>query len=485
MRVATGALKHESNTFSDHVTDAASFQTVRGTAVHESEWASGTPIAGIHETLTKRGIEVVPTQYGHAIPGGVVDRRSYETLREDLLDRLRAAAPVDGVCLDLHGSMIAEGELDPEGAIVRSVRAVVGDVPVVTTLDMHATVTERFVDAVDGVAAYRTAPHTDQHETGVRGGRLLRRLLDGHHTTVRRIRIPMLLQGERSETAHDPMATLVDRLETLDARPSVDESTLLLGFPWADTPHAGCFAVVTGDATRANAVEEATRELADAVWSRRETFSFSTDAHPPGAALDVAQGSDRTPVVVSDTGDNPTAGASQDRTGLAALCRDRGLEDVLVTAVADEETCRACTAAGEGATVDIELGRSDPTEDVEPLSFTGAKVRSVFRSDGGETEGDVDAAMVVANDLHIVVTADRTPAYDPALVRRLGVDPAVFDVVIVKVGYLPAGYRTLAAERVFALTPGDTNQRLEDLEYDAVPRPIHPLEEFEWEPSDG
>jgi microcystin degradation protein MlrC len=56
-------------------------------------------------------------------------------------------------------------------------------------------------------------------------------------------------------------------------------------------------------------------------------------------------------------------------------------------------------------------------------------------------------------------------------------------VVVLKSGYLSPDWKAVAARRLFALTPGDTNQLLEDLPYEEVPRPIYPVDEdTEWSP---
>lgn len=53
-------------------------------------------------------------------------RTTYESLRDELLDRLKAVLPVDIVLLSLHGAMVADGYDDCETDIIHRVRALVG-----------------------------------------------------------------------------------------------------------------------------------------------------------------------------------------------------------------------------------------------------------------------------------------------------------------------------------------------------------------------
>ena len=53
-------------------------------------------------------------------------RAAYEELRDEILGQLKAALPVDGVMLGLHGAMVAHGYDDCEGDLLERVRAIVG-----------------------------------------------------------------------------------------------------------------------------------------------------------------------------------------------------------------------------------------------------------------------------------------------------------------------------------------------------------------------
>lgn len=469
MRVVIGAMKHESNTFTDRTTSLDAFRPATGADVYERDDWENSATAGITDVLDRRGHEVIPTQFAHALPSGVVETEAHAQLRHGILDGIRETAGIDAVCLDLHGSMYAADESDPEGALLESVRAEVGpEIPIVCSLDMHATVTERMVDIADGFAAYRTAPHTDVYETGERAAELLCTIADVD-TVVERIRLPMLLAGEQSETDTEPMSSLMDALAAADDREGIYETAFLLGFPWADSPHAGCYAVVTGRAGD-NTVRETATDLATDFWDVHDEFEFTTEAYRLDEAIDVALDHDGAPVVISDSGDNPTAGATEDLTIVDERLRERGITDALVAVIADAESRAAAAEAGEGNDVHLELGRTEYTMDGDPLSLD-ATVCTVANSQGSP------AVVVSARGVDTVIVDERMAVSDPEFLEELGHPPDDYEIVFIKSGYQSPEYQATADRTILALTSGDTNELLAELPYEQVPRPIYPLDD--------
>ncbi|MDS0301139.1 M81 family metallopeptidase [Halogeometricum sp. S1BR25-6] len=470
MKIAVGAMSHETNTFAMGTTSLETFDTAVGSDLLTTDRV-GRSIGGIVETLDDAGVEILPTVGASALPAPTVETEAYEWMKREFLDALDGES-VDGVCLDLHGSMFVADEPDPEGNLLAAIRNTVGPNTMITAaLDMHATVTERMVEHLDGVAGYRTAPHTDVVETGVRAATLLLDALNGDTDLALGWEpFPMLLAGERSESEAEPMCTLVGLLEDADGREGVYDANYFLGFPWADSPHAGCHALVTGAAGAQVVVEEVATDLAEEFWRRRDEFDFTTEAYDPGTALDEAAETDARPVVVADTGDIPGAGAGENTTNLLAamLARD-DLGTPLVAVVADVECYEACREAGRGEDVRLSLGRLYPSG--EPLETTGTPV--AFREEEG-----AQTVLVSLDGVDVIVADRRTNVHrDPEFVRRLGVDPATRAVIALKSGYLSPAWKEAAARRLFALTPGETNQQLADLPYERVPRPTYPLDE--------
>src|SRR3546814_577824 len=152
---------------------------------------------------------------------------------------LRAALPLDGVYITNHGAMTSTGGTDPDGEMYAMVRAVVGDaVPVVATVDLHANISDRMVESVEAIVAYRTNPHVDQRECAAEAAALLRRMLGGERLSKTFIRTPIVAPSVRLLTAAGPYADLVaeGRAATGADVPLV---SVVGGFAWSDTPETG------------------------------------------------------------------------------------------------------------------------------------------------------------------------------------------------------------------------------------------------------
>lgn len=469
-RIAVGAASHESNTFTPLETTLDDFDVHRSEELLDPETVgANSSLAGIVETLRDAGSDVVPTLSARALPSGVVELDTYDTIKRGIVEGVRDVDDLDGICLALHGSMYVECEPDPEGDLLSTLRGIVGpDVPIVCALDMHATMSSRVVHAADGFVGYRTAPHTDTYETGVRAAELLLRALREDVTlTMGWSRAPFLVTGERSETDTPPMSDMIAALEEADQRDGVWSTSYLLTHSWADTPHAGVSGIAVGPAVEQRTLAETARELACEFWNRREEFDFTTEARPFDDVVDEALAESGRPVVVGDAGDIPSAGSTVDVTYALDRLLARGIEDVLVAVVVDPEAVDACRDA-RASPVDLSLGQIEPGG--PPLDVS-AEVVSVETVDG------VRSAVVRVDGVTVVVTDERTTAHnDPVYLDALGLSPREFALVVLKSGYLAPAWKELAHRRMLALTPGYTNQIYEELDWTEVARPVYPLD---------
>ncbi|MEW6752324.1 MAG: M81 family metallopeptidase [Candidatus Latescibacterota bacterium] len=156
-RVALAALSHETSTFTPVATTWDSYRErfgyLRGQAVIDTFGGTNTPIGGFVEGARAHGFELLPVVFAHPQPSGPTPRVIFDEILRDLVSGLRASHPLDGVLLELHGSMVAEDADDADGEILEAVRAGVGaTVPVLAQLDIHANVSPRMVRFADWAA---------------------------------------------------------------------------------------------------------------------------------------------------------------------------------------------------------------------------------------------------------------------------------------------------------------------------------------------
>jgi microcystin degradation protein MlrC len=323
----------------------------------------------------------------------------------------------------------------------------------------------------DGFYAYRTAPHIDEHETGLRTVELLRTALSSRRRLVTCMRpVPLLIAGEQSETDKEPARSLYASLEEEDRRPGVLRASYVLGFPWADSVHGGAAALVTGFLDARPELESTAARMADRMDRVKDRFRFTTEAHPPEEALRLALEDPTSPVFVSDSGDNPTAGATQETTGMLRLLLGHPGVPALFTALTDPASVRRCREAGVGAEVSLSL----PDDATDPGGGTTLSVAGPVRV-LAQVHG-TEYAVVGLGDVDLVLCRTRTDVTDPRIMEALGLDLRRYKVVVIKSGYLSPEYKAVASRSILALSDGDTCEILQRLPYRRLKRPIYPLD---------
>ncbi len=488
MRILVGGFGHESNTFTPFLTRLEDFRPRYGAETLAVEHRRGA-FAGIVTTLeAQAGVELVPTITAHAMPGGVVERATFEALRDRILAE---AHDVDGVCLYLHGAMRAEGYDYCENEILGELRRRVGsDVPIVIALDMHANIVAETARTVNAMVAYHTAPHIDAYETGEKAAAMLMHLLtEPRPLTMGFAKIPFLLPGEKAQDTVGTMGEMMRLVALLEARPEIVSASLMNGHCWADVPDIGVAAVVV-TLDDAEAAQREAERLAATFWARRADFDFGTEAYPVDEAVRVAMAAPESTVFLSDSGDNPGAGGTTDVTAVLASLLRQGAANAVVASIWDAEAVAACVAAGVGNQVRLSLGGKLDTRHGTPLPVTGT-VRVISDGDyhwGGvrESHRRVSRGTTVVlsvEGVDVIVTAERHSYVEPAQFRSLGIDPLAYKIVVPKRGYLTAPLAAISPRSILAISPGVTNCDVTQLQYERVDRPMYPLDpDATWSP---
>jgi microcystin degradation protein MlrC len=466
MRIAVGGIHTECSTYSPLTQTEADFAVSEGVAL-----ADDLGLAPPH------GAVLVPLFHARSLPGGPVAADTYARLKADFLARLAATAPLDGVLLVMHGAMHVHGLDDAEGDWIAAVRAAIGPgLPMAVSYDLHGNVTQPIVDAIDIFAAYRTAPHIDVAQTH---NRALAMLADTLATGTRRVTawapIPLLLPGERTSTEDEPTRSLYAALPEFDARPGVSDANLMIGYVWADTPRATAAAVVTG--TDRSAASAAAAEIAQGYWENRAAFRFGATTDSLERCLELAETATTAPVILADSGDNPTGGGVGDRADVLDALVARHVTGAIVAGIADAPSARAAAAAAEGPCLEVILAIGGSLGSDCPTVVGNALVERVEGP-----PGDLQAVVSVGGN-QVVLTERRRPFHRLADFHRLGLAPETAPLVVVKSGYLSPALAPLANPALMALTDGAVNQDIVSLGNRHRQRPIWPFQTgFAWSP---
>lgn len=468
MKIAVAGLHIECSTYNPVLNREADFRVLRGPAMLRDQY---------FDFLTHFPAEFVTILHARAIAGGPVARETYEAWKAEILDGLRAAMPFDGVYLPMHGAMFVEGLFDAEGDFIAAVRETVGqDVLISASYDLHGNISQRIIDGLDMFSTYRTAPHIDVQDTMRRAVTMLvRALRTGVKPLLAWAAVPVLLPGERTSTQDEPARSFYTQIHEVEDPTGVWDASFQVGYVWADEPRATACAVVTGT-DRAEIAKAATR-LAQDYWDIREGFVFGMQTGSIAECVERAIASRTHPVVLAESGDNPTGGGVGDRAEVLAELMKKDAQGVIFAGIADKQATDTAYAAGIGARLTLHIGASlDPSS--TPVD---AEAEVVFLAEVSEPR--LCEAVVRIGGIDLVLTARRRPFHNIADFTRLGLDPHKAKIIAVKSGYLSPELGPTANPGIMALSPGVVDQFVERTERKHTPRPTYPFDrEFEFVP---
>jgi microcystin degradation protein MlrC len=368
--------------------------------------------------------------------------------------------------------------------------------PIAVTFDMHCNFHEQGLLA-DTIAGYQTYPHEDQYETAVRAGSALLRMMEGAcKPTIAwapRPMLPHVMRQSSLEPYSVPERTFKTPNRAIQARCREMESSgealcasFFVGFPHADIRMAGVAAVVVTDGNAALA-ERLRDELLEMAWAARADFVYepeplasAIDRARAMAAVPLAEGEARKPVILLDHCDNCASGGTMDTMCVLRAVLAAQLTDVCFFGIFDPAAAQTLIDAGAGARVQLELGGKLPMpaigEEVGvPLPVAGVVVAAfaemeaaVLRVGGGGVDG-VDICVV---SRHVEPT-------NLEVIRRLGIEPTKKRFLVLKsrvhwqnsLGFGPIYRGVVECDGV-----GVCGSDYSVLTFENVRRPIFPLD---------
>ena len=472
-RIAIAGLGIESSTFSPAQTTEEAFH-----AQQSMEIMAHYPFLK-PESRNRLRAKWFPALRGKSLPGGIVTRNSYESLMKKMLDQLKKNLPYDGLFFDIHGAMSVVGLDDPEGDMITRIREVVGKETLISTsMDLHGNVSKRLAHQSDLITCYRMAPHEDAIISKQRAlENLLDRLENGKGKPPYKawIPVPILLPGEKTSTRIEPGKSLYAKVPEAEAKAGIIDAAIWMGYPWADEPRNHGVVMVTGDDHKA--VVENAEHLAQYYWDVRNEFAFVAPTTSFEESMALALKSKNKPFIISDMGDNPTAGGAGDVTwtlkeilNIPVFQSTTGPE-LIYASIPGPDFLTKALEAGEGAVVTGSVGAMEDDRYSGPIMLT-AKILAIRK-------GDVHAAVEVVaqvGSVKVIVTQKRKPYHYEKDFTQLGLKPRNTDILVVKIGYLVPELYDMRVGWTMALTPGGVDQNLERLEYRRINRPMFPLD---------
>jgi microcystin degradation protein MlrC len=436
--------------------------------------------------------EPVPIVVTGTEPGGPAEASFVQETLAKMRTMLQDALPLDAVYLANHGAMTATDNTDPDGAFYAMARDVVGPgVPIVSTVDLHANISQWMVDSVDAIISYQTNPHVDQAARAAEAAHLIRKLLSGLRLSKTFISMPIVAPSVRLLTAEGPYADLIAQGQREKNALGVEIVSVVGGFAWGDTPENGL--AILAYAASENAGRAMANSIAQSAWEERERFNVSLTSVADAVAEVQAHAADLSlpAMCIADVADNPGGGGRGNTTDVLEALIAADAQGVLMGLFVDPAVAAECHAAGVGATLDVVFNRDNADDHGRAIS---ASIEVLGLSDGfivgrrgiaqGRTSKLGPSACVKLSGITMVVASRRIQAADPAYFETFGLEIAAFRTVVLKSrGHFRAGFdEFFGPEQIVEVDAlGLTNPVLSRFPFKRLPRPVYPLDpQTEW-----
>lgn len=491
LKLVIARMAQETNTFSPLRTTLADFgrdQSEPGPAygAHALRVLRTSGAAPAYIEFAEQGGHAISTPLAAwAVPGGSVDNAAFETMAGRTLTAIGEGC--DAALLDLHGGMVVEGVDDPEGELVRRIRALHHGLPIAVALDFHSNLSPVFFENATVVTGYRTYPHTDVVDTGRRAVRTLARMLACEvDPVVLWRRLPMLTHMNLQTPLEQPMKDIMDRAIAAEDAQEVLNASVLGGFPLADVPWVGLTVVIVADRRRLAAGRRLLDELSTMAWQRRADFVYHSE--PLAESIARAATTEKGPVVLADHGDNAGSGGPADDMTVLAECLRQQLAGLAAGPIWDPAAVAQMIAAGVGQRITVAVGGKTDSPAIgrvgQPLQLTGtvrcitdgrfqmvrADRRGLAAQLGRTAVLDIGAALVV-------VSERRFEPSDIGVFTHCGIDPTRMQYILIKSRqHFRAGFGAIASEIIMVAGPGVATSDYAALPFRNIPRPIYPLD---------
>lgn len=478
MNIFISALATETNTFSPLPSVRSSFterEYFRGDGSLHAPVLGNIPLIEWRRLAEADGHKVSESICAFAAPAGKTQTEAYEGLRDEILEDLRAAMPVDQILLFLHGAMISEGYDDCEGDVLSRVREIVGpSVAIGVELDLHCHLTEMMTENADVIVTFKEYPHTDIVPRAKEVYDLTGAAWRGEIKPVMAVTDCRMIGVWRPPS--EPIRSFVKRMEDAERRPPILSVSFAHGFPWADIPDIGAKMLVVADADLTLAQDLADSFARD-LWNMR--FEAAQKYDTIDEAIDVALASACNRVVFADVADNAGAGAAADNTNILRRLLERRIEKTAVGCFWDPVAVQLCVEAGVGSKLELRIGGKVGWGSGDPVDLCvevmGVKPQHSQPALSGGRMSLGTGVWVKGAGIDIVLSSTRLQTHSPEAFTEVGCLLDDKKIIVVKsMQHFLTRFKPLASQIRYVDAGGSVTTSFESLPYHRMIRPFWP-----------
>lgn len=395
---------------------------------------------------------------------------AFEKYTNLILEDLKNLGPFDGVFLALHGAMAVTNIPKPEAELVRRIRKVVGNIPIMVTLDLHANEDHELSDAADAVFIVKRYPHYDTTLQGERAARVMINTIRGKYKSAMATRKPgVITPSVYQGTGVSPAMDIMERARRWECRIPGVYVSVAFGFAYADVPDVGATVMVVTNNNQKLA-DEIADDMSDYIWRMRKEFAGKKlPKTKEGVALAIqAVKNGKTPVIIADHSDR-TGGSTHILEDLIK----QGAKNFCITTLRDERAIRKIQKEVKvGDQISLSLGGYSDKYAGNPVPVTGTVE---FLGGFGR---DTVAVLGLGHNNHIILTPQLRQVTDTTIFKPVGVDFKSLDIIVLKsrVHFRRGYYETGIAGAIFEVdAPGWGPADLTTLPYKNIPKNIYPI----------
>jgi len=474
IRIAAARFSHETCTFCPRPTTIADWEYY-GPPTRDILGSDRGYIGGFKNMCEEYGsIELVGILSPRGARGGSsgswITKEAFDKYTNIFAEDLRRAGHLDGAFLSLHGAMAVTGVLKPEAEIVRRVRKVVGDIPIMVSLDLHANEDHELSDVADAIFIIKRYPHYDTTLIGERAARVMIKTIRGDYKPTMATRkpgviTPSVFQG----TGVSPAMDIMERARRWECQHSDVYVSVAFGFAYADVPDVGATVmVVTNNNQRLG--DRIADDMSDYIWRVRKEFAGKKlPRTKEGVALAIAAvRAGKTPVVIADHSDR-TGGS----THILEELIKQGAQNFCIATLRDEKAIEDIQAKAKvGDIISIKVGGYSDKFAGNPVRIDG-KVEFL----GNYGRGSV-VVLIFGENNRIILTPQLMQVTTPGIFRPLGIELESLDIIVLKsrVHFRRGFHETGLAGAIFEVdAPGWGPADLTLLPYKNIPKDIYPI----------
>ncbi|MFN1232491.1 M81 family metallopeptidase [Enterobacter hormaechei] len=483
-KILIGQIFQETHGFTPLKTELESFEIELGEELIMQNINADSTLGGMLRAGKAEKVNFVSTIAARTSPGGKVTDRAFEYISDTILAGCSKGG-FDAVILDLHGCMQTESHDSAETELIRRIRESIGPgVPVVIGLDLHAYVTADLVRSCDFITCYKTNPHGDTAQTGMRAmSQLLHILKTGQKPLAQLASLPMLTRGN-DETSSGPLFELHRYVAgKIASVPGLIDASVFNIQQFVDGTEVGQKALVYSTAEAASAARNLATQIVTFLWEKRDAL-----VHNLPSLADVVKmrrESGKQTWVLGDFGDRVLAGGPGDSVHIPQQVAEHPEWELSVLSpVTSPEALKQITQTGAGKRGTFTLGgefteaASSFTLEAEVISVGNGSFRNrgAFMRNARLRIGPY--AVIRSSNITMLVTREPLMSQDPGCYLDTGINPGEFDLVVAKSGYHYKLAFSETGECCSINSPGLTSYQPEKLGLEKA-RPIYPVDMVE------